>query len=214
MYHLGDGPSITTSLCSCLYVHRAYGYMRFYCDSVELGLNSTARVVLTQICPVSPSLALYPANEQTKQTLLSYCLWCSFAIQAHLKKSALVHGRKNKAAAAAAAAAVALSESSTDQSASTSTTSSPGLNNDSDEVVSTDDVHGELNEEDVERKSARPGERAVPVVQPVEVVLARLLTDTLASLTRTFEKSALLSGEVRLFVSVIFGVDCVILSVL
>lgn len=33
--------------------------------------------------------------------------------------------------------------------------------------------------------------------QPVEVVLARLLTDTLASLTRSFEKEALASGEVR-----------------
>lgn len=32
----------------------------------------------------------------------------------------------------------------------------------------------------------------------VEVVLARLLTDTLASVTRAFEKSALRSGEVRL----------------
>lgn len=31
---------------------------------------------------------------------------------------------------------------------------------------------------------------------PMEMVLARLLTDTLASLTRTFEKNALLSGEV------------------
>lgn len=32
---------------------------------------------------------------------------------------------------------------------------------------------------------------------PMEMILARLLTDTLAALTRTFEKSALLSGEVR-----------------
>lgn len=31
----------------------------------------------------------------------------------------------------------------------------------------------------------------------VEVILARLLTDTLTSLTREFEKDALMSGEVR-----------------
>lgn len=35
-------------------------------------------------------------------------------------------------------------------------------------------------------------------ITSVEVVLARLLTDTLASLTRTFEKNALINGEVRL----------------
>lgn len=39
-----------------------------------------------------------------------------------------------------------------------------------------------------------PPQKASPAV---EVVLARLLTETLASLTREFERDALLSGEVR-----------------
>lgn len=42
--------------------------------------------------------------------------------------------------------------------------------------------------------------------QPVEVVLARLLTDTLASLTRSFEKGALSSGEVSFWESSVSSV--------
>ena len=49
---------------------------------------------------------------------------------------------------------------------------------------------GDDDDEDVEGASVR--RRAA-----VEVVLARLLTDTLASLTRAFEKGALISGEVK-----------------
>lgn len=42
--------------------------------------------------------------------------------------------------------------------------------------------------------SSSPRKQPTPAV---EVVLARLLTDTMTSLTREFEKDALMSGEVR-----------------
>ena len=50
-----------------------------------------------------------------------------------------------------------------------------------------------VSEEDQSDQEARP-----PFVS-IEVVLARLLTDTLASLTRTFEREAAIRGEVRRF---------------
>lgn len=60
---------------------------------------------------------------------------------------------------------------------------------------STSDGDGRTSEEDDDDEE-EDGNYSLVDEMPTEVVLARLLTDTLASLTRTFEREALLVGEV------------------
>lgn len=63
------------------------------------------------------------------------------------------------------------------------------------------DGEGRTSGEDEEEEEDGAEEGGVKdAVMPTEVVLARLLTDTLASLTRSFEKQAMEEGEVSFFV--------------